>query len=162
MSISLSLVPMGSPSCGWDVAVYVLDINKPNLPTPFYSVLMAISVFMALSTVFHSMTSPNNSPLLHSVLPILSVLSAMYLFMKVSLNGFKDPVHLLCTATPFRGGRVPEDWGTSWLQSVGSNTSFGPDFSYTGGWVGPTQSIGWSCWALILWLEGSGRGSVMG
>ena len=28
-------VPAGSPSRGGDVAVYVLDINKPSLPTPF-------------------------------------------------------------------------------------------------------------------------------
>ena len=30
-------VPMGSPSLGWDIVVYVFDINQPNLPTPFYS-----------------------------------------------------------------------------------------------------------------------------
>lgn len=27
---------------------------------------------------------------------------------------------------------------------------FGPDFPQTGGWVGPTQSIGWSCIALAI------------
>ena len=35
------------------------------------SVLVSVSVFMTLSTVFHSMNSPNNSPLSHSVLPVL-------------------------------------------------------------------------------------------
>ena len=45
---------MGSPSRGGDVTVNVYDINQPSLPTPFYSVLVSISVFMALSTVFHS------------------------------------------------------------------------------------------------------------
>ena len=30
-----SLVPTGSPSCGGDVKVYVLDINRQSLPTPF-------------------------------------------------------------------------------------------------------------------------------
>ena len=37
----------------------------------FYSVLVSVSVFMALSTVFHSINSPENSPLSHSVLPVL-------------------------------------------------------------------------------------------
>ena len=38
------------------------------MPTPFYSVLVSISVFMALSTVFGSVNSPDISPLSHSVL----------------------------------------------------------------------------------------------
>ena len=42
------------------------------------------------------------------------------------------------------GAEVP-----SRLQSLGSNTLFGLDFSKTFGWVGPTQSIGWSYFALI-------------
>ena len=67
----ITLVPAGSPSRGGDVAVYVFDINQPSLPTPFYSVLMSICVYMALSTVFHSINSPDNSPFSHSVLPVL-------------------------------------------------------------------------------------------
>ena len=43
-------VPVGSPPRGWDGAVYVFDINQPSLPTPFYSVVVSVSVFMALST----------------------------------------------------------------------------------------------------------------
>ena len=66
---------------------FLSDINQPSLPTPSYSVLMSISVFMALSTVFHSINSPDNSPLFRSVLPVfrsaLLVLSTIYLFMKV-------------------------------------------------------------------------------
>ena len=65
------MVPAGSPSRGGDVAVYVFDINQPNWPTPVYSVLVSVSVFMALSTVFHSINSPDNSPLSHSVLLVL-------------------------------------------------------------------------------------------
>ena len=65
------------------------DINQPSLPTPFYSVLVFISVYLALSTVFHSIISPNNSPLSHSVLPVLFLLywsfQLHYLVMKVSL-----------------------------------------------------------------------------
>ena len=62
-------VPTGSPSCGGDVAVYVFDIIQLSLPTSFYSILVSVSVFMILSTVFHSINSPDNSPLSHSVLP---------------------------------------------------------------------------------------------
>ena len=69
---SLSVcIPTGSPSRGGDVMVYVININQPSLPTPFYSVLVSVSVFTALSTVFHSINSPDNSPLSHSVLPVL-------------------------------------------------------------------------------------------
>ena len=74
-----------------------------SLPTSFFSVLVSTSVFVALSTVFHSINSPDNSPFSHSVLLVLSlpswsflclpgpfsaflVLSTMYLFMKVSFS----------------------------------------------------------------------------
>ena len=82
-------IPASSPSCGGDVAVYVFDINQPSLPTPFYSVL--VSVFVALSTVFCSINSPDNSPISHSVLPVLSlsallVLSTIHIFRKVSFS----------------------------------------------------------------------------
>ena len=63
-------VPLGSPSHSGDVVVYIFDVNQPSLPAPFHSVLVSISVFMALSTVFHSINSSNNSPLSHSVLPV--------------------------------------------------------------------------------------------
>ena len=63
-------VPTGSPSRGGDVAVYVLDINQPSLPTPFYPVLVSDSVFMALSTVFHSINCSDNSRLSQSVLSV--------------------------------------------------------------------------------------------
>ena len=49
-------VPAGSPSHGGDVAVYAW--NQLSLPTPFYSVLVSVSLFMALSTVFHLINSP--------------------------------------------------------------------------------------------------------
>ena len=54
-----------------DVAVYVFDISQPSLPTPFYSVLVSVSVFTALSTVFNSIKSSDNSMLSHSALPVL-------------------------------------------------------------------------------------------
>ena len=65
------LVPTGSPSRGGDIAVYVFDIKQTSLPTPFYSVLASASVFMALSAIFYSINSPDNSPLSHSVLLVL-------------------------------------------------------------------------------------------
>ena len=81
--------------CG-DVAVYVFDINQSSLPTPFYSVLVAVSVFTALSTVFHFIDYFNNFQLSHSVLPVLFsallVLSTIYLFTKVPLS----PDIILC------------------------------------------------------------------
>ena len=52
---------------------FMSDINQPSLPTPFYSVLVSVSVFKALSTVFHSINSPDNSPFSDSVLPVLSL-----------------------------------------------------------------------------------------
>ena len=71
----LSLLPVsdptGSPSRGGDIMVYVFDINQPSLPTPFNSVLVSVSVFMALSTLFQSINSSDNSPLSHSVLSVL-------------------------------------------------------------------------------------------
>ena len=94
---ALCRVPAGSPSRGGDVVVYVFNINQPSLPTPFNSVLVSVSVLLALSTVFHSINSPDNSPLSHSVvlrsyLSALLVLSTLYLFMKVSLS----PDMILC------------------------------------------------------------------
>ena len=67
--VTINRVPVGSLSCGGDVAINVFDIDQPSLPTPFYSVLASISVFTALSTVFHSINSPDNSLFSYSVLP---------------------------------------------------------------------------------------------
>ena len=74
---------MGSPSRGGDVAVY--SSHKPtSLPTPLYSVLVSVSVFMALSIVFLSMNSPDNSPLSRSVLLVLFLLdSSLQLYIHV-------------------------------------------------------------------------------
>ena len=70
-SLSCERVSAGSASRSGDVVVYVKDINQPGLPTPFYSVLVSSSVFMAHSTIFHFINSPDTSPLFHSVLPVL-------------------------------------------------------------------------------------------
>ena len=71
-NVSVSAVPTGSPSRGGDATGYAFDINQPSLPSPFYSVLASVFVFTCGSfTVFHSINSPDNSPLSYSVLPAL-------------------------------------------------------------------------------------------
>ena len=65
------------------------DINQLSLPTLLYSVLVSVSVFMALSTVFHSIHPPDNSPFSDSssgLTSALLVLSIVCLFMTVSFN----------------------------------------------------------------------------
>ena len=52
---------------------FMSDINQPSLPTPFYSVLVSVAVFMALATVLHSINSSDNSPLSHSA-PLVLIL----------------------------------------------------------------------------------------
>ena len=64
-------VSMGSPSRDGDVTVHVVDMNQLSLLTPFFSVLVSVSVFMAFSTVFLSINSPDNSPLSRSSLPVI-------------------------------------------------------------------------------------------
>ena len=82
-------LPTGSPSRGGDVAIGVFDVNPPSLPTPFYSVLVSVSVFMALSTVFHSINSPDWSAFSlcsSGVISALLVLFTIFFFMNVSLS----------------------------------------------------------------------------
>ena len=88
-------VPACSSSRGGDVTVYVLDINLPSLPTPFYSVLVSVSVFMALSTEFRSINSPDNSPLSHFVLLVL-FLPYWSFQLYISRNVSLSPDIILC------------------------------------------------------------------
>ena len=67
---------------------FVSDINQPSLPSPFYSVLASISVFMALSTVFHFINSPDNLPFSDTVLPVLSLL---YWSFQLFVSLWKSP-----------------------------------------------------------------------
>ena len=62
------LVPAGSPSCGGDVAVCLFDIKELSLPTPFYSVLVSVAVFMILSIV-----SPEGRPGMSDVSPLSGI-----------------------------------------------------------------------------------------
>ena len=46
------VIPTGSSSRGGDVAVHVFDITQPSLPTPFYSVLLPVSVLWPIQLYF--------------------------------------------------------------------------------------------------------------
>ena len=89
---TLIRVLTGSPSRGGDVVVYAFDINQPSLPTPFHSVLVSVSVIMAVPTVFHSIYSPDNSPLSHSVLPVLFL---PYWSFQLHISLWKSPSALI-------------------------------------------------------------------
>ena len=69
-----------------------LCYGQPSLSSPFYSVLVTISVFLALSAVFQSINSPGNSPFSHCLISALLVLSTRYLCIKVSFS----PHLILC------------------------------------------------------------------
>ena len=47
----LLAVPASSTSHGVDVTVYVFDINQPSLPAPFHSVLVSISLVIAINFI---------------------------------------------------------------------------------------------------------------
>ena len=67
--LTCEFILAGLPSRGRDVVVCIKDVILVSFPIPFYSFLVYRSVFMALSAVFRSFNSPDNSPLSHSVLP---------------------------------------------------------------------------------------------
>ena len=71
---------------------FMSDVNQPSLPTPFYSVLLSLSLFMASSTVFHSTNSPDNSPLSHSDLPVLFL---PYWSFQLHISLWKSPSALI-------------------------------------------------------------------
>ena len=89
---TLRKIPAGLPSRGGDVGVYVFDVNQPSLPTPFYSTPVSISVFMSLSTVFHSINSPTNSLLSHSALPVFFCLSSPFNYISL-YESLPQPLH---------------------------------------------------------------------
>ena len=91
LSLSLSLNPWSSQAHLYMVGMlwFMSDINQLSLPTPFHSVLVSVSVFMALPIVFHYINSPDNSPFCHSVLPVLSLpywSFQLYISVKVSFS----------------------------------------------------------------------------
>ena len=81
----VSLSPRGLTFSRWGCCGLCLRHKPTELARSLYSVLVSVSVLTALSTTFHSINSLDNSPLSHSILLVL-FLSAVYLFMKVSLS----------------------------------------------------------------------------
>ena len=55
-------------------------------PTPFYSVLLSVSVFMAQSTVFHSINSPDNFSLSHLVFRSYLCLIGPFIYISLYEN----------------------------------------------------------------------------
>ena len=75
--VFFSVSTAGSPSRAGGVVVNVFKTNKPSLPMHsffkyFFILFLCLFVFVALSTVFHSINAPDNSPFSHSVLPVLA------------------------------------------------------------------------------------------
>ena len=106
------IVPAGTPSRGGDVRVCVFDINQPSLPTPFILFLCLFLSYGPLTCIsFHKFSRQLSvfslcSP---SLISASLVLSTVYLFLNVSLNGFGDPARLPCAATRVGGERDPGD-----------------------------------------------------
>ena len=79
------------------------DINQPSLPTPFCSVLVSVSAFMALSTVFHSINSPDDclfSPLFfRSYICLIGPFSYMSLYGSL-LQPWYNPLWLTGLKAP--------------------------------------------------------------
>ena len=132
-----SPVPADSPSRGGNVAVYVSDTNRSSLLAPFYSAPVSIFLFMALSTVFHSKNSPKMSQKFFSLssfslcsfglISALLVISAIYLFIKVSFNpdiilcgclGSKYQLTNLLTISPWGLGREWRDHALTYAHTV--------------------------------------------
>ena len=81
---------------------FTSDTNQQSLPTPFYFVLASISVFMAHSTVFHSINSPNNSPLSDSILPVLPL---PYWSFQLYISLWKSPSALIIILSGWLGSQ---------------------------------------------------------
>ena len=71
---------------------FTSGINQPSLPTPCYSVLVSVSLFVALSTLFHSINSPANSLFSHFVCPALSL---PYWPFQLAVSLWKSPSALI-------------------------------------------------------------------
>ena len=82
--------PSCSPSCGGDVAVYVLDINQPSLPTPFSCTCLCLflSVWPFQLYFNHKFSQQLFAFSLCSLglISTLLVLSARYFFTKGSFS----------------------------------------------------------------------------
>ena len=126
---TVQTVPAGSPSHGGDVAVLLLllffVINQLSLPTPFYFVFVSVSVFMALSTVFHSINSPDSSSLSHSSPSLSFCLSGPFDYISLYetlLQPWYDPLWLTGLRAPnyLTNCTNPLFWAVSVIIATGS------------------------------------------
>ena len=69
--LALINCPRGFTFTWWGCCGLCLWHKPDELAHPFLFCSLSVSAFMALSTVFHSINSPDDSPLSHSVLPVL-------------------------------------------------------------------------------------------
>ena len=78
------------------IIIVIVVVVQPSLPTPFYSVLVSVPVFMAHSAVFlfffHSINFPDNSLFSHSALPVLVL---PYWFFQLYISGRLGSTHQL-------------------------------------------------------------------
>ena len=70
---------------------FLVSFEGIDTASTFLYSVVSIYVFMAFSTIFHFINSPDNSPFSHSILTVLSlsysvVLSTIHLCMKVSFS----------------------------------------------------------------------------
>jgi len=145
--------PNPSPKPLWS-RLLAPGVFKPSYSTPFTLFLHLVSVYWPFQLYF--------IPKILSTIPLFSApflqlmtnqpFSCIYLQhssslynSSYSLRSPSDLACLLCTAFCVGGGWDPGGWGPLW----GPTHFFGPDFPLTGVWVGPTQSVGWSCFVLI-------------
>ena len=90
-SDSLSFPPPCAPLHVVGMLRFASDINQPNLPAPLKKNKFCCCVFKALSTVFHSINSPDNSPFSDSVLPV----SLPYWSFQLYISLWKSPAALI-------------------------------------------------------------------
>ena len=92
-------VSTGSPSRGGDVAVYVSEINQPSLPTPFFCSCVCFCLYSPFNCISF-LNSPDNSPLSHSILPVLFCLIGPFNYISPL---WKSPSALIfCPCVCFR------------------------------------------------------------
>ena len=84
--------PHGLTFSWWGCYVLCLRHKPTEFTHSFYSVVVSVSVFMALSTVLYSINSPDNSPLSHSALLVLFL---PYWYFQLYVSSWKSPSALI-------------------------------------------------------------------
>ena len=138
---------MGPASCA--------GVFKPSCSAPFTLFLCLVSIYWPFQLYFIPKTLHNTSVFsslltayfyLTSHCPVFIYNTALLYIILLTLCGHLQTQRVCHVLHPMLGGgREPGGLGPPW----GPTSFFGPDLHYTGGWVGPTQSNGWSCFALI-------------